>query len=425
MCYAIPGKVTAIDGKRVIVEYFGEKRPAIAMDCGVEAGEYVYAQGGIVVGKVPGDEALEILRIWEERFFDLKRLDVGMSAGSASPSGILEPILKKAESSGTLTKGEMLAVLGAEEGLDALYSSANRIRRERIDNACCVHGIIEFSNHCVNNCLYCGIRCGNKGICRYRMSGEQILDAVDEAVSKHGFKALVLQSGEDMAYSDEDLVYIVKRIRERHSILLFMSVGERSLDCYRRLYEAGAYGALLRFETSNAELYSKLRPGRKLEDRLSLIRGLKELGFVLATGFMFGLPGESRKDVVGNILLTKSLGPDMHSFGPFIPHPATPLSSSVGATLDDALKAIALTRLVDHEAKILVTTALETLSPEAKREGLLAGGNSLMIDMTPQRYRASYDLYPGKASSERIGDTIVSTISLLQSLGRAPTDLGL
>jgi biotin synthase len=392
------------------------------MDRDLSEGDYVYAQGGVVVGKVPEDEALPILESWKEHFFELKQVDAGLSLGSGH-AGALSPIISKAERTGTLSLNEMVAVLESPEPA-ALYSEANRIRKEKLDNACCVHGIIEFSNHCVNDCMYCGIRCGNKGVKRYRMSKEQILSAVDEAVEKHGFKALVLQSGEDTHYTDDMLVNIVKRIREKHGILLFMSIGERGKECYQRLYDAGAYGALLRFETSSKEIYSSMRPGRELEDRLALIDSLKGMGYVLATGFLIGLPGQTKKDIAKDILLTRSLKPDMYSFGPLVPHPRTPLASVRKPSLDEALKAISLTRLVDHEAKILITSALETLAPDAARRGLLAGGNSLMIDTTPPSLGKSYDLYPGKAKDEPVEQTIKKTVELLKSLGRAPTDLG-
>jgi len=424
MCYAIPGRVISVDGRTVTVDYFGESRKAHLVNDSVEPGEYVYAQGGIIVGKVSEKDALEILDTWKEKFFELKNVDAGLAAPETE--SVLSPILKKAESTGTLSRNEMLAVLSAEgDGLQSLYSTANRIRKDNLDNACCVHGILEFSNYCETNCLYCGIRCGNKALKRYRMDEEQIADAVDHAVEELGFKALVLQSGEDPYYTDDMLVDIVKRIREKHGILVFMSIGERSRECYRKLYEAGAYGALLRFEISNPEIYGRMRPGKKKEDRMQLIRDLNELGFVLATGFLIGLPGQTKQDIINDILLTKSLKPDMYSFGPLIPHPGTPLASVEKSKLNDVLKVIALSRLVDPEAKILVTTALETLSPDAGRAALLAGGNSLMINTTPPEFRKFYELYPGKAKEESVDDTIKKTVGLLHSLGRAPTDLGI
>jgi len=427
VCYAIPGRVVSVEGKTVAVDYFGELRKAHAVDCSVQPGEYIYAQGGIVVGKISEAEALPILEAWKERFFELKKVDAELSSGSAEGRGALGPAIKKARAGEALSREDMLTVLSAQTPaqLETLYSAANRLRKERLGNACCVHGILEFSNHCRNDCHYCGIRFGNGVLERYRMDAEEISEAVGHAADNLGFKAIVLQSGEDSYYKDEMLAAIVKKLHERYGILITLSIGERSRECYRRLYEAGAYGALLRFETSNEAVYSRVRPGKKLADRLELIKWLKSMGFVLATGFLIGLPGQTAEDTVNDILLTKSLGPDMYSFGPFIPHPATPLAFAAKPTQEDILKAIALSRLADPQAKILVTTALETLGLGARAAGLLSGANSLMINTTPPKYRRLYDLYPGKAGTdEPLEDAVLKVVELLRSLGRAPADLG-
>ncbi|MFH1394280.1 MAG: [FeFe] hydrogenase H-cluster radical SAM maturase HydE [Candidatus Micrarchaeota archaeon] len=426
MCYAIPGKVIAVEGKIATIEYFGEHRKAQLVFDSASSGDYVYAQGGVVVGKVPEAEAIEILEHWKKQFFELKEVDERISSVQPS-SGALSVIIDKAESGRILTRGEMRQILSTGgDALPQLYRAANHIRKSCLDNACCVHGIIEFSNNCMNNCLYCGISRGNDALIRYRMGKGEIMEAVDHAVEKLGFKALVLQSGEDAYYSDDLLVELVREIKGKHGILIFMSVGERSAECYWRLYKAGAYGALIRFETSSKRIYEQVRPGKKLENRLGLIRELKKMGFVLATGFLIGLPGQTDDDLINDVLLTKSLQPDMFSFGPFIPHPQTPLASSKKPALDDALKVIALSRLVDPHSKILVTTALETLGEGAKKAGLMAGGNSLMINTTPEKYRLCYDLYPGKTGEGgAVEKTIEETVRLLHSLGRAPTDLGL
>jgi len=429
MCYAIPGRIVSISGKKAVLDYFGEEREASVLfeprNSKLEPGNYVYAQGGIIVDRIEEKEAQEILKIWKERFFELKEKDTWISESKAE--GELGAILKKVEASGILDFKDLKRILETQDPeLETLYKNANEIRSKFISNSCCVHGIIEFSNHCTNSCRYCGISCGNKKIRRYRMSQEEIIKQVDHAVKELGFKALVLQSGEDPFFSDDMLVDLVKRIRERHGILIFMSLGERSFECYNRLYEAGAYGALLRFETSNAMLYEALHSGRSLAPRLKLIKQLKAHGFILATGFMLGLPGSTQQDLINDILLTKSIKPDMYSFGPLIPHPDTPLADSKKIALDDALKAIAACRLVDPGSHILVTTALETLDQDGKRKGMLAGGNSLMINVTPQNLRRDYEIYPEKAGNAKgIRDTVKETLDLLYSLGRAPTDLGM
>jgi biotin synthase len=424
MCYAIPGRIVSIDGRTAIIDYFGERKEATVIKAmGLEAGDYVYAQGGIVVDRVAESEALPILEAWKERFFELKERDAETTR--IKDNGAFASVIDKAESGTLLTRNEMEGMLAIKDkkSLHSLYSAANRVRSRELGNSCCVHGIIEFSNHCRNNCAYCGINRDNAALKRYRMPADEIVATAEHAAISLGFKALVLQSGEDDHYTDDMLVDIVKRIRERCGILIFMSIGERSIGCYKRLYGAGAYGVLLRFETSNPKIYSMVRPGKRLEARVALIRELKSRGFIVATGFLIGLPGSTKQDLINDILLTKSLEPDMHSFGPLIPHPQTPLAGTGQVAPEYALKAIALSRLVDPKAKILATTALETLS-KGKKEGLAAGANSLMINLTPAHHRRDYDLYPGKTQDMKTEEEIRKTLELLYSLGRAPTDLG-
>lgn len=392
MCYAIPGKIIEINDNIVVVDYFGEKKKARNEFYELSPGDYIYAQGGLVVQRISPTEAKDILQIWREYFFKLQELDLRLT---------YEP--------------------------KTLYQIANSTRRKYLGNSCCVHGIIEFSNWCRNNCFYCGLRKDNTHIKRYRMSMEEIIERVIYAVKELNFKALVLQSGEDLWYDEKVLVAMVKKIMEETPILLILSIGERDIDLYEKLYQAGAKAVLLRFETGNPLLYERYRPGDKLEDRLALIKKLHGIGYLVFTGFLIGLPGQTEQDILNDIDLTVSLNADMFSFGPFIPHPATPLKDALKPTMELVLTTIARTRMMYPESRILVTTALETLDREnGAKSGLLAGGNSLMINLTPNKYRQFYEIYPEKANiDENIKDVIQKTLALLSSLGRAPTDLGL
>ncbi len=425
MCYAIPGRVVAFEGNRAVIDYFGERRRAINEIKNLSVGDYAYAQGGFVIAKVPEEEARQTLDAWKELFFELKKRDDSFSR--APEEAKLEKFVRKAEN-GNIARKEILSILKTpDRDLNNLFSTANSLRKESLENACCVHGIIEFSNHCRNDCFYCGLRKSNARMSRYRMTVEEIANAAEHAVNDLGFRALVLQSGEDPFYTPQILEETISKIRERCDALLFMSVGTRSRETYERMYNAGARGILLRFETSNRRLYSSLHHGRKadFDERLSLIRHCKEIGYIVATGFMIGLPGQTLEDLADDILLTRELRADMWSFGPFIQHPQTPLASCSPPDLNLALKVIAASRFADRNAKILVTTALETLHRDGKRKGLLAGANSLMINVTPRRYRENYTIYPGRPDRDKeIERNISETVELLHSIGRAPTDLG-
>lgn len=389
MCYAIPGQIVEIAERVATVDYYGEQKKAYTDLLEVGVGDYVYAQGGFIIQKVPYTEAQEILADWKEMFFTLQATDKKLTSRPRN-----------------------------------LYERANATRQKHQGNSCCVHGILEFSNYCRSNCLYCGIRRDNKELTRYRLEIPQILESVEYAFNL-GFKALVLQSGEDLYYDDDKLETIVKEIRNRYPVLIFVSIGEREVSTYEKLYRAGARGVLIRFETSNPEIYRRVKPDSDLEARLKLIKDLKAMGYLIVTGFLVGLPGEKSKDILQNIKLTASLGAEMFSFGPLIPHPQTPLASTPQSTLRKMLDVIARARIMNPESRILVTTALETLDAEnAAREGLLAGANSLMINITPPKYRKLYDIYPQRFGTDlAVQEHINRVIELLKSLGRAPTDL--
>lgn len=316
-----------------------------------------------------------------------------------------------------LTKEEIeyLLNLKGESNLETLYAEANSLRKEMIEDFICIHGIIEFSNYCKNNCLYCGIRYANDELKRYRMTKGEIVAAAKEAVEKEGYKLIVLQSGEDDHYSDEEILEIIREIKKQLRVFIFISVGERSKQFYKKAFKAGASGSLYRFETSNPALYKKLRPGHRLEDRLSLLEYQKKLGYYMATGSMVGLPGQTISDIADDLLMIKKLGIPMISAGPWLPASGTPVARCSGFEVRSSdrssvfglrspeekielfLKFIAVARFMMPEIKIPVTTALETLDPKnGRHRGLLAGANALMFNLTPSKVAENYNIYDNK-----------------------------
>lgn len=431
MCYAIPGKVEAIDDKFVTVNYFGERKKALNELTELAVGDYIYAQGGFVIEKIAPQEAEDILATWRELFFELQDLDVRLSRVELEKQGVekkLGRVLDKISDGKSLSREEYLYLLGLDEtpAKQLLYKTANFLRQKYHGNACCVHGIIEISNYCGSNCAYCGIADSVTGLQRYRMTGQEIIETAVEAVEKYGFKALVLQSGEDRGYTAGELAGIIKEIKARAAVLLFISFGEMEKKDLQELYEAGARGLLMRFETSNPDLYRQIHPGAELKDRLQVIKNAAELGYLIVTGGLVGLPGQTNEDILNDLYLARELNSEMVSFGPCIPHPQTPLAQLPLPKEDDILKVLALCRFIDPEkANVVVTTGLETISPDARRKGLMAGANSVMLNVTPLEYRKLYSIYPNRAhEGETIAKQIEEVVSLLKSIGRAPTDLG-
>jgi len=260
------------------------------------------------------------------------------------------------------------------------------------------------------------------------MSEDEIVNIAIYAAKELNFKAIVLQSGEDDFYTTEKLVNIIQKIKEKSDVLIFLSIGERDENDFRKMYDAGARGVLIRFETSDNKIYNKIHIGNKSDfnKRINLIKNLKKIGYLIITGFLIGLPEQNDEIIIKDILFSITLNPDMYSIGPFIPHSETPLKDVEKISLEYALKVIAVLRLLNPESKILETTALETLDKENHgKSGLLSGANSLMINITPLKYKCHYSLYENKSGiDEELKESIDKTIKLLYSIGRAPTDLG-
>ncbi|MBL8025721.1 MAG: [FeFe] hydrogenase H-cluster radical SAM maturase HydE, partial [Fibrobacteres bacterium] len=319
-----------------------------------------------------------------------------------------------------------LLALNEEKSKQLLYKTANFLRQKHQQNSCCVHGIIELSNRCIYNCSYCGIGAGVKGLPRYKMSLPEVMEAAGAAIEKYGFKVLVLQTG-DGAYSVDELIEIIQSIKAKWPCLIFISAGETGVDSLEKLWNAGARGILMRFETSNSELYATLHPGMDFNTRLTHLRRANELGYLILTGSLIGVPGQTEQDIINDIRLAKELNAEMFSFGPFLPSPGTPLAENSVPDKDLIIKTLAVARLIDPEkAKILITTALETLDPASREKGLMAGGNSVMLNVTPMEYRKLYSIYPNRAHAhETITEQINVTIDMLKNIGRAPTDLSI
>jgi len=430
MCYAIPGKVKQLNGRRVTVDYFGRQKYALNETKDLRPGDYVYVQGGYVLDKVPAAKAAAILRDWRELFLELEKIDAARSAlpREAVPTPVSRILLKTANGQ-KLNKADSLALLDCRDkkDIDLLYRTANAIRHKHHDNSCCVHGVIEISNACGQQCAYCGISRQNLKIRRFRMSSRQILAAAKTAVKTYGFRSLVLQGAQDCGRPLKEIAQVIREIKNTYAALVFISLGEIGVAGLEMLFNAGARGLLMRFETSNPRLYEKYRPGCKLSTRLAHLKKAQELGYLLATGSLIGLPGQTTQDIWEDIALAVNLNPDMISLGPFISHPQTTLAGSSSVTSQTILKAMALARLIAApQSKILITTALETLDPQARARGLEAGGSSLMLNATPLQYRKLYSIYPARAhETESLAHQIKETIALLASLGRAPTDLGI
>lgn len=331
--------------------------------------------------------------------------------------------IAKGEETHSLTKEEIIQLLRLEEATP-LFQAADRVRSRYVGDEVHLRGLIEFSNICKQNCLYCGLRRDNHKLERYRLEPETIVDFAAKAKS-YGYRTVVLQSGEDPYYTVEVLCDIIRQIKAL-DMAITLSIGEKSLEEYKAYREAGADRYLLRIETTDVRLYEKMDPGMNYDNRVQCLKALKELGFELGSGCLVGLPGQTLESLAEDILFFKAMEADMIGIGPFIPNPDTPLAEVPAGSFELSQKVMAITRLVLPDINIPATTAMETLHPQGRILALQRGANVVMPNITEGDYRRMYALYPGKIC---INDTPAHCRSCItgkiQGIGRkVSTDYG-
>ncbi len=280
-----------------------------------------------------------------------------------------------------------------------VWSEASRLRKKYWGNDVYLRGIVEFSNHCDQNCLYCGLRRGNGQLSRYRLESSAVFAAAT-AIRDLGFGTVVLQSGEDAACSAESLAALIGRIKKDLGLAVTLSLGERPREDYALWRAAGADRYLLKLETLDEAVYARLRPGRKLAERLRALEILAELGYETGSGLIAGLPGESPDAVERGLESLAGMRLDMVSISPFIPAPGTPLSEAAACGLPEILNVMARARVLMPSAHIPVTSALG-LQGDAVRLLALNVGDVLMPSLTPAEVRGNYAIYEGKNSGEQ------------------------
>lgn len=278
----------------------------------------------------------------------------------------------------------------------ALIAMADQKRRDHYGKKVYLRGLIEFTNFCMRNCKYCGIRGKNENAERYRLGRDQIMECCTRG-HEAGYRTFVLQGGEDPYYDDETMAGIIGEIKSSFpDSAVTLSIGEKTEETYRAYYRAGADRYLLRHETASPELYDAVHEGMHLESRLGCLGSLARTGYQIGAGFMVGLPGQTDGDLAEDLLLLKEMQPHMIGIGPFIPHSDTPFWNFPKGDMDKTVRMIALSRLMVPKALIPATTALGTADARGREMGLMAGANVIMPNLSPMEVRKKYSLYDNK-----------------------------
>lgn len=328
----------------------------------------------------------------------------------------LDQILNKKD----LSKEEIIYLLELSDfrNTRGLFDKADEVRKAYCGDEVHLRGIIEFSNYCEQDCLYCGLRHSNSEIERYRMTADEIIETA-KLISNTGIHTIVLQSGEDSAFDVDKIAYIIYFIKQNCDVAITLSLGERDFEEYKTWRYAGADRYLLKHETANPELYSIYHLKQKVQDRIEHLKFLKSIGYQIGSGNLIGLPGQNVEDIADDLLLCKELDVDMASFSPFVPSPNTPYRNKPVGSVELTLKTIAVSRILMKNTHIPATTAIATIDSLGREKALRVGANVIMPNFTPKPYRDKYCIYPNK---KYIVDDPLNSASYIQhiisSMGR-------
>ena len=329
----------------------------------------------------------------------------------------------------TLTDSELLTLITMDdpEADRYLARKADEARKQVYGNHVYIRGLIEFTNHCRNNCHYCGIRRSNPNCQRYRLSLEDILACCDEGY-RLGFRTFVLQGGEDPCFTRARIADVVRAIKTAHpDCAVTLSVGEYDRDTYQEWFDAGADRYLLRHETANPDLYRALHPADlSLENRLRCLRDLKDIGYQVGCGFMVGSPGQTPGMLLEDLRFIQEFRPHMVGIGPFIPHKDTRYRNEPPGSAALTLRLLSILRLMLPRLLLPATTALGTVLGDGRQMGMRHGCNVVMPNLSPADVRKKYALYDNKISTgEEAAESVALLKTSMASIGyRVVTDRG-
>lgn len=305
------------------------------------------------------------------------------------------------------------------ETAEYLFERARKIRIRHYGHGVFIRGLIEFTNYCRNDCYYCGIRKSNGKAERYRLTEEQILSCCEQGYGL-GFRTFVLQGGEDGWYTDDRMAHIVSKIHSGWpDCAITLSIGEKEYESYRMFYEAGATRYLLRHETYDSDHYAKLHPpSLSSAHRQKCLWNLKKIGYQVGTGFMVGSPFQTPENLADDMLFLKELNPQMVGIGPFIPHHDTPFADEKAGTVELTVYMLGLIRLLLPKVLLPSTTALGTIAPDGREQGILAGANVVMPNLSPSQVREKYLLYDNKlCTGDEAAESLKNLDARMQAIG--------
>ena len=310
-----------------------------------------------------------------------------------------------------------------EKDQKILFKQAELMKEIDVGNKVYFRGLIEFSNICAKDCLYCGIRKSNRNIERYNLSDREIIEAAVYAY-KQNYASIVLQAGELISKEfTRRINLILQKIHQKTNgeLRITLSLGEQTHETFKQWFESGAHRYLLRIETTNEKLYRRIHPEDNLHSfssRMQALESLKEIGYQTGTGVMIGLPFQRTDDLANDLLFMKQFEIDMVGMGPYIEHADTPLYQSrnhlwpIGERFNMSLKMIACLRILMPKINIAAATALQAIDKTGREKAIRAGANVIMPNITPGQYRDQYKLYDNKPCTNENADDCINCLNI-------------
>ena len=267
---------------------------------------------------------------------------------------------------------------GAE--LYDLFVSARRVREKFKGNKVDLCSIVNAkSGACPEDCSFCAQSAHSKtGTHIYPLlNKENILEAALYA-KKHGVRRFcIVTSGK--APSNKELDEICDFISElrKHELLPCATLGMLNIEQLKQLKEAGLNRYHHNLETSEA-FFSEICTTHTYQDKIKTINAVKSLNLSLCSGGIFGL-GESWEDRIEMAFALKEIGVDSVPINFFTPVKGTPLGDREVLSPLEALKIIAVYRLILPESEIRVCGGRHVTLRDLNSHIFLAGADGLLL----------------------------------------------
>jgi biotin synthase len=311
-----------------------------------------------------------------------------------------------------MNKNDIINLLQSkDQELADLYKKADKIRQQNVQDTVHLRGIIEFSNYCIKQCNYCGINASAQKVTRYRIPHKEIIETCN-FINQHQLGTVVLQSGEDPYYTSDKITKIIRDIKNNTDLAITLSIGNKTKKELQEYKAAGMDRYLIRFETSNSDLFNKCHPDDSLSSRVKTIQALQALNVQTGSGFLIGLPKQTIQQLAEDILFCTNLNLNMIGIGPYISNPNTVFTDQINP-FDEELfyKVIAIIRILNPKAHIPATTAFDAINKNGRNLLLQRGANIFMPNMTPIKYKENYQLYPNKPCINETSNMCISCIN--------------